>query len=55
METHARVSGVWKKWDDDYDYNKDGESCKAFHPEQLATRQELGYYLLQHLDPRTTT
>ena len=27
MEAHARVSGVWKKWDDDfYDYNKDGES-----------------------------
>ena len=42
MEAHARVSGVWKEWDDDfYDYNKDGESCKAFHPEQLATRQEL--------------
>ena len=44
MEAHARVSGVWEKWDDPdnfYDYNKDGESCKAFHPEQLATRQEL--------------
>ena len=42
MEAHARVAGVWERWDHDiYDYNKDGESCKAFHPEQLAKRQEL--------------
>eukprot|EP00964_Phaeocystis_antarctica_P026716 scaffold15049_cov67-Phaeocystis_antarctica.AAC.1 len=36
-----------------------GESCKAFHPEQLATRQELLPIILnspkQHLDLRTTT
>ena len=55
MEAHARVSGVWKKCDDDfYDYNKDAErAARPSTPSNL--RRGRSYYLLQHLDPRTTT
>ena len=45
MEAHARVAGALARGRSgtttSTTTNKDGESCKAFHPEQLAKRQEL--------------